>query len=82
MISFTGKQDAILGLFVTNLGLVNPYPLTDHEGILFTKQEMTLVDLVVMDEGNSRRQLNFCKRIMYKNSLVVFKDCQPISRVP
>jgi hypothetical protein len=33
---------------------------------------MTLVDVVVMDEGNSHRQLNFCKLIMYKNSPVVF----------
>ena len=35
---------------------------------LSTKQEMTLVDSVVMDEGNSHRVLNFCKPIIYKLS--------------
>jgi hypothetical protein len=34
----------------------------------FTKQEMTLVDSIVIDEGNSHRQLNFCKLIMDKLS--------------
>jgi hypothetical protein len=34
---------------------------------------MTLVDSIVIDEGNSHRQLNFCKLIMYKNSLVILR---------
>jgi hypothetical protein len=42
--------------------------LTDYEGILSTKQEMTLVDSVVMDEGNSCVVPSFCKPIIYKLS--------------
>jgi hypothetical protein len=47
----------------------------DYEGILFTKQEMTLI---VIDAGNSRRSR---KLIMDKNSLVfertvgLFREC-------
>jgi hypothetical protein len=56
-------------------------PILDGKSLAFnglrrhfvTKQEMTLT---IMDEGNSHRRLSFCKLIMYKNSLVVFKDCQ------
>src|SRR5262245_23500016 len=33
----------------------------------------TRMTLTVMDAGNSRRDLNSCKLIMYKNSLVVFE---------
>ena len=66
MISFIGKRDAILGLIATNLGSVNPWPLTDYEGSLSTKEEITLVDSVLVDEGNSRRVLSFCKPIIYK----------------
>jgi hypothetical protein len=35
---------------------------------------MTLVDSVVMDEGDSRRVLSFCKPIIYKLSSLQGRD--------
>jgi hypothetical protein len=70
-IFFAGKQDAISGLFwCLDKKIRSLNGLTRH---FVYRTNMTLVHLVIISEGNSRRGLNFCT-LIYTRFPVVFRE--------